>query len=51
MQREQTNPAGGMDGILVRLTATLRDLIWNVMDHDDRVENHGQDEEHQTQGK
>ena len=51
MQREQADPAGGMDRILVGMAAMLCDLVRNVVNCDDRVEDRDQHKEHQAQSK
>lgn len=49
MQREQADPAGRMDRILMRMIAVDGDFVRNVMQHDDPVEQHETDKHQQTQ--
>src|SRR5262249_12009207 len=49
MQREQAHPPGRMDGVLMRMIATFRDEVWDVVDGDDAVEQHHHDEDQQPE--
>ncbi len=40
MQREQTDPASGMDCILMRMVSMDGNFIGNVVQHDDPVKQH-----------
>ena len=51
MQREQADPSGGVDRVLMRMVAVLRDLVGDVVDHDDDVEQGDDDEEQHPERK
>lgn len=51
MQGEEAYPSGDMDGILVRMITVPGDLIWDVVDHDDCIEEKQYDKKHEEEGK
>lgn len=51
MQGEEAYPSGDMDGILVRMITVPGDLIWDVVDHDDGIEEKQYDKKHEEEGK
>src|SRR5215212_3086733 len=52
MQREEADPSGGMNGVLVRVVSAFRNQVRNIVDRDDAVEQHhdheDQDEEREV---
>ena len=49
VQREQADPAGDMDRILVRMVAVLGDLVGDGVNRDDRIEQRDHDEKQQSE--
>ena len=47
MQREQADPAGVVNRVLVRMVAVHRDFVGDIVDYDDAVEQHQRDKNKQ----
>jgi len=51
MESEQAHPARRMDGVCMRMMALFGDFGRNVMDRDDPVEDHNDDENKQSKSE
>ena len=51
MQREEADPAGGMDCVLMRVIAVLGDFVRHVVDRDDPVEERDEYKDEEPQGE
>ena len=51
MQREEADPAGGVDRVLMRMIARLGNQVGNVVNRDDGVEDHDHDEYSSSKAK
>src|SRR3954466_11614281 len=49
VQREEAHPPGSVDGILMRITTVLRDLVGHVVDRDDAVEERDEHKNEETE--
>jgi hypothetical protein len=49
VQHEQADPAGSVDGVLVRMMTRMRDPSRNVVDRDDALDQHDHHEKQQAQ--
>ena len=49
VQREEAHPPSSVDGILMRMTTVLRDLVGHVVDRDDAVEERDEHEKQEAE--